>query len=91
MAEQLMSSATGHECVAARCFLRRAVSSCLHTRVWLFGENADPSASKAARQAWLEGYRRQNAAVREHFVDFGARFLLMDLTKEMAGRSFVHF
>lgn len=89
MAEQLMSSATGHECVAARCFLRRVAIS-IH-RVWRFGEYADPSASKAARQAWLEGYRRQNAAVREHFVDFGARFLLMDLTKEMAGRSFVHF
>ena len=50
-------------------------------RARLFGEHADPSASEAARQAWLEGYRRHNVAVREHFVDSGARFLLMDITK----------
>lgn len=50
-------------------------------RAWLFGEYADPSASRMARQAWLEAYRRHNAAVLDHFADFVARFLFMDITK----------
>jgi hypothetical protein len=50
-------------------------------RAWLFGEYADPSASRLARQAWLETYRHHNAAVLDHFADSVARFLLMDITK----------
>ena len=50
-------------------------------RAWLFGEHADPSASEAARQTWLDAYRGHNEAVRHRFANnSGDRFLLMNIT-----------
>lgn len=48
-------------------------------RQWVFGDYADPSASAAARAAWLDGYRRHNAAVEEHFAG-RSDFLTIDVT-----------
>jgi Sulfotransferase domain len=50
-------------------------------RAWLFGEHADPSASRSARHAWLEAYRRHNAAIQNHFSSAGDRFLVMNLNE----------
>ncbi|MEX0653193.1 MAG: sulfotransferase [Phycisphaeraceae bacterium] len=49
-------------------------------RQWMFGEHADPSASDAARQAWLERYRAHNAAIREYFGPDSERLLILDVT-----------
>ncbi len=48
-------------------------------RRWMFGEHADPSSGPEARAAWLDAYRRHNAAILEHFAG-RPDFLVMDLT-----------
>jgi hypothetical protein len=51
-------------------------------RVWMFGNDADPSRSLASRQAWLDAYRAHNAAVRAHFATRPGQFLEMNLMRE---------
>ena len=60
------------------------ISSCINyyagrrirpMRAWMFGDNADPSSSHRAKQAWLAAYRQHNDAVRTHFFGRDERFL----------------
>ena len=50
-------------------------------RAWMFGKHANPAASPASRQAWLDAYRAHNAAVRDHFSSRPDQFLEFDPTK----------
>jgi hypothetical protein len=50
-------------------------------RLWMFGAHADPSASEAARQDWIEAYRGHNAEILDHFGSSGDRFLVMDIAE----------
>jgi hypothetical protein len=51
-------------------------------RVWMFGKHADPSASEASRQAWLDAFRAHNAAIREHFRTRPGQYFELDPTRE---------
>lgn len=51
-------------------------------RLWMFGDHADPSRDEESRQAWLDAYRRHNAAVREFFVGRQDQYLELDPTSE---------
>jgi Sulfotransferase domain len=50
-------------------------------RSWLFGEHADPSASRCARDAWLDAYRKHNNAILHHFSSAEDRFVVMNLSE----------
>lgn len=47
-------------------------------RAWMFGDHADPSFSRLARQTWLDAYRRHNEEVLSHFAE-RRNFLIMDI------------
>jgi len=51
-------------------------------RVWMFGPHANPAASPASRQAWLDAYRAHNAAVREFFATRPHQYFEFDPTRE---------
>jgi hypothetical protein len=49
-------------------------------RDWMFGKYADPSANNAAKQAWLDAYRRHNNAVLERYAGPNERLLILNFS-----------
>jgi hypothetical protein len=50
-------------------------------RLWIFGENANPTASAIAKQAWLDTYQRHNASILHYFGAESDRFITMNVVE----------
>ena len=50
-------------------------------RAWVFGKYADPASSPAARDFWLNLYRRHNQAVSAYFADEDERLLTLNFSE----------
>lgn len=53
----------------------------LPMREWMFGEDANPAHSEAAKQSWLDAYRKHNKNIIAHFRERSKDLLILNISK----------